>query len=199
MIKNIIFDLGRVIIDWNPHHLYDPYFGSAEKTDWFLQNICTGEWNTQLDSGVRFADGIKERIALFPEWEKEIRMYLDEWPKMINGLVPGTSDYVLELKNRGYKIFALSNWSDETFYYVRDFEFFKYLSGMVISGYEKVTKPSPEIFNLLMSRYDLKASECVFVDDSQINVDGALFVGMQSIRFENCEQLRAVLEALLES
>ncbi len=197
MIKNIIFDLGAVVIDWDPHHLYDPYFGNREKAEWFLQNICTREWNTLMDAGLPFSKGIKAKVEQFPEWEKEINLYFEGSTKMIGGLIPGTSEYAIELYTRGYKLFALTNWSYETFSNVTGFEFFKYLSGMVVSGYEKIVKPSPEIYKLLMSRYQITASECIFIDDIQHNVDGARAVGMQALQFSSCRQLKNDLEPLL--
>ena len=115
MIKNLIFDFGCVLVNWDQHNLYDPYFGSREKTDWFINNICTMDWNNETDLGKSFVQAIAEKIAEFPEWEKEIRMYWEQWDKMIGGKVAGMEEWVRELKASGYHVYGLTNWSTETF------------------------------------------------------------------------------------
>ena len=109
MIKNIIFDYGGVLLDWNPHYLYDPYFGDEEKAEWFLTNICTYEWNAQHDNGKPIAEGVAELIAEHPEWKKEIELYYGDFMKMMGGQIPGMEEYVKELKAKGLRVFGLSN------------------------------------------------------------------------------------------
>lgn len=192
---NLIFDFGGVLIDWDPHHLYDPYFGDRTRADWFLQNICTMEWNTQMDGGKPFAVGVAELSARFPEWAKEIEMFHKDWIKMVGGPVPGMYELLLELKAAGHHLYGLSNWSAETFPLVRDrFPSLQLLEGMVVSGYEGIVKPAPAIFELLLRRYSLRAEDCVFIDDNPTNVDGALAVGIRSIRFTSAAELRSFLE-----
>lgn len=193
MEKNIIFDFGCVLLDWNPHYVYDKYFGSAEKAQWFLDNICNMAWNVEIDAGKPIVQGVAERIALFPEWEKEIRMYFDKWYKMIGKEIPGMYSLECELKRRGFKIWGLSNWSAETFALVRGRRVFTVLDGYIISGDVFCLKPGPEIYHRLLDKFGLTASECIFVDDNAANVAGAQAVGIRSIQFRGAAQLREIL------
>ena len=184
MIKNIIFDYGGVLLDWNPHYLYDPYFGDAEKAKWFLTNICTYEWNAQHDNGKPIAEGTAELIAQHPEWEKEICLYYDDFMKMMGGQIPGMEDFVKNLKAKGYRVFGLSNWSEETFALVRPvYPVLDLMEDMVISGIEKVMKPDHRIFKLALNRFGIKAEETVFIDDNPNNVLAANEVGIKGILF----------------
>lgn len=199
MIKNIVFDYGAVLVDWNPHHYYDAYFGSAEKAEWFLQNICTYTWNVQHDAGKPVAEGMAELSAIHPEWEKEIHMYYGCFRQMISGTIDGMEDLVRQYKEKGYGVYGLTNWSSETFNQIRnEFPIFSLMDGMVVSGEERVVKPDPRIFHILLSRYGLKAEECVFIDDNINNVKGAKAVGLHALQFFNPEQLRTELDALLK-
>ncbi len=191
---NLIFDFGGVLIDWNPHYLYDSYFGDRAKTDWFLANICTMEWNGQVDAGKPMAEATAELVAKFPEWKKEIEMYFGRWIEMIGEAIPGMYELLLELKARGHRLFGLSNWSAETFVQIKeDFPALKLLEGMVVSGYVKCLKPSPEIYQLLLDRYSLKASDCVFIDDNAANVAAANSLGIRGILFTGASDLRKQL------
>lgn len=182
------------MIDWDPHHLYDPYFGDRAKTDWFLQNICTMDWNLQMDGGKPFAEGVAELSAKYPEWSHEIGMFFHEWIKMIGGPIPGMLEFVQEMKAAGHGVYGLSNWSSETFPLIKDdYPVLQLLDGMVVSGYEGVTKPGPEIYNLLLQRYSLRASDCVFIDDNAANAAGAEAVGIRGIHFTGLEDLRSAL------
>lgn len=198
MIKNIIFDYGAVLLDWNPHHLYDGYFGSEEKAEWFLQNVCTYTWNTQHDGGKPVAEGTAELIAQFPEWEKEIRMYYGCFEQMIGGQIEGMYELITGLKQRGYHVYGLTNWSGETYPLVRHkYPIFDLMEGMVVSGDEKMLKPNAEIFELLLQRYGLKAEESVFIDDNANNCQGARNVGLQAIQFKDARSLAEELEKIL--
>lgn len=190
MLKNILFDFGGVLLNWNPHYLYDPYFGDADKAEWFLTNICTYEWNAQHDNGRPVAEGTAELIARYPEWEKEIRMYYDEFMKMMGGQVPGMEELVKDLKAQGYRVFGLSNWSVETFAQVRPvYPVLDLMEDMIISGRERVMKPNHRIFELALDRFGIKASESVFIDDNPNNVRAATEVGIRGILFQSREQL----------
>ena len=198
MIKNIIFDFGAVLVDWNPRYLFVPYFGDADKAEWFLTEICPYEWNAQCDAGRPIKDITEERVAEFPAWEKEIRMYFDRWVDMMGGQIPGMEALVREYKQRGYGVWGLTNWSAETFPLVRDdYPVFKLLDGYVVSGEEKLLKPDARLYRVLLDRYGLKAEECVFIDDNPNNTAGAEAVGIKGIVFQGVEQLRKQLDALL--
>ena len=184
MIKNIIFDYGGVLLDWNPHYLYDPYFGDKDKAEWFLTNICTYEWNAQHDNGKPIAQGTAELIAQHPEWEKEIRLYYDDFMKMMGGQIPGMEEFVKDLKTIGFCVFGLSNWSEETFALVRHvYPILDLMEDMVISGIEKVMKPDHRIFELALQRFGIKAEETIFLDDNLANVNAANEVGIKGILF----------------
>jgi len=198
MVKNIIFDFGAVLLDWNPHYLYDPYFGSPEKASWFLENICTAAWNTTLDGGKPFAEGVAELSAAHPEWDKEIHMYFDSWKKMMGNQIPGMQELITDLKKKGYGVYGLTNWSAETFYSICDnYPVLSLLDGMVVSGDVKLLKPDPAIYNLLLSKYSLRAEECIFTDDNPANVSGAEAVGIKGIVFKGKEMLEKELSLLL--
>lgn len=198
MIKNIIFDFGGVLIDWNPLHLYNRYFlGDEAKARWFIDNICTMEWNVQMDAGKPFADGIRELTALHPEWADAIAAYRARWQEMIGGPIPGMTDVVHQLKDAGYHVFGLSNWSWETLStIIDDYPVIKELEGVVISGLEYVIKPQPEIYRLLLDRYRLDADECIFIDDNLANVQGAEAVGIHGLHFTGPEMLKEEFKKL---
>ena len=190
----VIFDFGGVLVDWNPHYLYDPYFGSREKADWFLTHICNSAWNVQMDGGKPFEEGIAERVGEYPEWEKEIRMYRSEWLKMMGGQISGMQEVVEDWKANGYRLYGLTNWAADTFALVRHtYHVFDLLDGIVVSGEEKVAKPDPRIFRILLERYHITPSDAVFIDDNKPNTDAARALGLQTILFQSAEQLRESL------
>ncbi|MCQ2234200.1 MAG: HAD family phosphatase [Paludibacteraceae bacterium] len=197
MIKNIIFDFGGVLIDWNPHNLYDGYFGDKDKAQWFIDNICTSEWNSQMDKGKPFDVGVAELVAKFPEWEKEIRVYQSRWHEMVTKEVPGMVQLLTDLKQSGYPIYGLTNWSDETMQdEFKRWGIFRLVDDMVVSGREKILKPDPALYNCLLTRFNLKPEECVFIDDNQKNVDAAERMGIHALHFEGAEKLRAALKEM---
>ena len=200
MVRNIIFDFGAVLVDWNPHYVYDPYFGDPEKATWFITHICTAAWNKELDGGKPFTVGVAELSAIYPEWEKEIRMYHRDWKKMMGGAIPGVYELVAELKRAGYGIYGLTNWSSETFYQIVDeYPVFSLLDGMVVSGDVRLLKPDAAIFHCLLDKYRLKAGESVFIDDNMENVAGARAAGLAALPFKDAETLRQQLAELLQA
>ncbi len=198
MIRNLIFDFGSVLVDWDPHYLYVPYFGDASKAEWFLTEICPYTWNTQADAGRSLQEITDERVALFPQWEKEIRMYYDRWIEMMGGQIPGMEELVRDYKARGYGVWGLTNWSRETFPLVRHrYPVFDLLDGIVVSGEERTAKPGPELYRILLDRYALQAETCVFIDDSPRNTAGAEAVGIRGLVFRDAAQLRRDLDGIL--
>ncbi|MBQ2032855.1 MAG: HAD family phosphatase [Alistipes sp.] len=194
-MKNIVFDFGGVLVDWNPHHLYDKYFGSVEKAEWFLNNICLYSWNIQMDGGKPFAEGVAELQAEYPEWSEAIAIYHTRWIEMMGGEVEGMADIVKRLKVAGYGVYGLTNWSSETFPLVKDkYAIFKQLDGMVVSGEEHLLKPDAAIYKCLLERYNLQAEESLFVDDNADNVTGARNVGMKAVRFTSVAELERELK-----
>lgn len=193
--RNIVFDFGAVLIDWNPHYLYDSYFGDPEIASKFLAEVCPMSWNIQMDAGRTFSETIPERVALFPEYEEAIRIYQTRWQEMIGGEIPGMFELLNRLHLSGVGMYGLTNWSRETFppVRVRYARIFNLLRGYIVSGEECVVKPNPQIYQKVLSKYHLEAAETLFVDDSQKNVDGALAVGMQAVQYQNAAQLEAYL------
>ncbi len=198
MIRNIIFDFGQVLVDWNPHYLFDPYFGDPDKATWFLDHICTNEWNRQFDAGKPFAEGLAELKAQFPEWTREIDVYWTEWTKMMGGPIPGMYELVADLKAAGYGVYGLTNWSSETFYQIeKNYPVFALLDGKVVSGDVRLLKPDAAIFRCLLDRYGLKAEESVFIDDTLPNVEGAHAAGLSGLHFQDAPTLREDLKKIL--
>ena len=196
-IKNIVFDFGGVLIDWNPRYLYRSYFaGDEERMEWFLQNVCTYPWNIQMDGGKPFAEGVAELTALHPEWAEAIGVYHTRWAEMIGGELEGTASLIKRLKAAGYRVFGLTNWSMETYPLIRDnYEVFSLFEGVVVSGEEHLLKPDGKIYRCLLERYSLEAAESVFLDDNADNVAGAEAVGMEAVRFVDAQQAEAELKS----
>ncbi len=191
-IKNIIFDLGGVLVDWNPDKVFIKVFeGDKQKMEYFYAEVCTHDWNENQDTGYPMAKATEERVALFPEFEKEIRMYYDRWDEMLGDQIQGTVDILKKLTNSTeYKVVALTNWSHETFpKAIKKFEFLQWFEGILVSGVEKTRKPFPEIYELTLNRFDLKAEESLFIDDNLRNVEAARALGIHSIQFHSPEQL----------
>ena len=146
-----------------------------------------------MDKGKPFAEGIAERAAEFPEWETEIRYYYEGWIHMIGDEIPGMYALECDLKAAGYKLYGLTNWSAETFCQVRGKRIFTILDGIVVSAEEKLLKPDPALYRILLDRWSLRAEECLFVDDNPANVIGARAVGMDAVPFTGADDLRKML------
>lgn len=189
-IKNIVFDFGGVLVDWNPRYLYDKYFGDEQQAQWFLDNICLYSWNLQMDGGKPFAEGVAELQAKHPEWAEAIGIYHTRWVEMMGGEVEGTADVLRRLKAKGYGIYGLTNWSAETFPLIRDtYPVFGEFDGIVVSGEEHLLKPNAAIYHCLLERYNLQSEESIFIDDNADNVAAAKAVGMESVRFADAATL----------
>lgn len=197
-IRNIVFDLGGVLVDWDPRYLYTKIFSTEREVDFFLDNVCTYAWNLEQDRGRTLAEATAERIALFPEYRKEIEAYYGRWLEMFSGTFADNVLLLNELKkNPEFRVYALTNWSRETFPMARKkFPFFGHFEGVIISGVEKVIKPDPAIYRILFERYQLEPEESVFIDDRKENVEGALQSGMHGIHFEPPMNLKDELERL---
>jgi 2-haloacid dehalogenase len=191
-IDTIIFDLGGVLIDWNPRYVYRKIFKTEEEVDWFLTNVTTPEWNENQDAGYPLHKATQELIAKHPEWEPEIKAYYGRWLEMLGEDIHETVEILRQLKQTGkYKLYALTNWSAETFPHALErFEFFKAFDGVVVSGQEKMRKPSAEFYKIVMDRYHLDPAKTIFIDDSLRNVKGAEALGITGVHFHNPLQLR---------
>ncbi len=191
-IDTIIFDLGGVLIDWNPEYVYlDVFNGDREKMQWFFDNICTSDWNENQDAGYPMAKATEERIALFPEWKKEIEMFYGCWVDMLGDAISETVEILEKLiKTNSYKIVALTNWSAETFPIALErFEFLQWFEGILVSGEEKTRKPFDEIYNLTLERFNINAKNAIFIDDNLGNIEAANRLSINGIHFKSPEQL----------
>ncbi|WP_374166454.1 HAD family hydrolase [Arcticibacter sp. MXS-1] len=200
MIKAVIFDLGGVLIDWNPRYLYRKIFRQEEDIDLFLERVCTPAWNEEQDGGRSLAEATETLIKEFPEQQEYIRAYYDRWEEMLKGPIGGTVELFKQIKDSGrFGVYALTNWSAETFpIAVQRYDFLSWFDGILVSGDEKLKKPAPEFYELLLSRYSLLAEESVFIDDSLRNVEAARKVGIRSVHFKSAAQLATELGPLLD-
>jgi len=198
VVKGVVFDLGGVVIDWNPMHLYRKVFeGDETKAANFLATICTGEWNAQQDAGRDLIQATAERVALFPEWEHEIRCYYGRWIEMIGGAIPGTGALMAEIKAAGLQLFALSNWHCETFARIRySFPELDLFENIVLSGEHGCVKPNPAIYAIALACYGIAPENLVFADDSLANVEAAVRAGLPALLFTGADKLRQDLRHL---
>jgi 2-haloacid dehalogenase len=197
-ITTIIFDLGNVLIDWNPMHVYRDYFESEEKRNYFFENICTSDWNEQQDEGRSIVEATQELVTEFPEWEQPIRDFYGRWTEMLNGPIHETVEIFRQLKESGkYKLYALTNWQAGLFdiALVR-YNFLHWFDGRVVSGEEKTRKPFPQFYQRLLDRYHVNPTEALFIDDSLRNIKAAEELGITSIHFRGPEHLRAKLKEI---
>jgi len=197
-IDTIIFDLGGVLIDWNPMYVFGNYFDSQEKRDYFFQRICTSEWNEEQDAGRSIVEATQELVEKFPDWEQPIRDYYGRWTEMLKAPIPETVEIFRQLKESGrYRLYALTNWQAGLFdiALVR-YNFLHWFDGRVVSGEEKTRKPFPEFYQRLLDRYDVSPSAALFIDDSLRNVKGAEDVGIKGIHFRSPQQLKESLSQL---
>ncbi len=191
---NIVFDLGMVLIEWDPRHLYRTVFDDEAKMEWFLAEVCHSKWNTEQDRGRSFDDGVIEATARHPDFAREIAMYRDRWMEMVPGAIEGSVAILEELHINGAALYAITNWNGDTFRATRSrFGFLSLFKDIVVSGDEKMLKPEPAIFKLLARRSGIKLKDSIFIDDSLKNVVGAKAVGMQAIHFNTPELLRVEL------
>jgi 2-haloacid dehalogenase len=195
-IKNIIFDFGGVLIDWNPRYFYKDVFNDTEEMEYFLTNVWSPQWNMKHDAGFSFSEITHELQKLHPKYWNEIEMYQYNWEVMIKGEISDNTILLNPLKSK-YRLFGLTNWSAEAFPVIYPkYEFFKVFEGIVVSGEEKVIKPGKEIYQLLLNRYSLLANESLFIDDSLKNIETADELGFSTIHFNGAQSLKEQLISL---
>ncbi len=191
----IVFDFGGVLLDWNPHYLYRKFFNNdPAATDRFLAEIGLVEWNNRQDAGRPLALAVQELAAQFPQHAALIHAFDERWVEMIGGAIQPTVEVLGALKQADYPLYALSNWSAETFARIRHrYDFLAWFDGIVLSGEVKLVKPDPRIYRLLLERIGRPAQDCLFIDDSAANIAAARELGFQTIRFESAAQLQKEL------
>jgi len=191
---NIVFDLGMVLIEWDPRHLYRKVFADEAKMEWFLENVCNSAWNLEQDRGRDWKDAIREAVNRHPDHAREIQLYRERWMEMVPGAIAGSVKILEDLHAANVPLYAITNWNGETFQETRArFSFLNHFHDIIVSGDEKILKPDSAIFELLCVRNNLRANECLFIDDSLKNVHGAEACGWKGHHFTSPDGLRKAL------
>jgi 2-haloacid dehalogenase len=196
-ISAVVFDLGGVLIDWDPRYLYRTLFDDEAAMEEFLATVTTQEWNRGQDAGRPWSEAVEELVEQHPDRRDLIEAYWRRWPETLGDAIEPTVTILDELRSTGMRLFALSNWSGETFPVARPrYPFLEWFDGIVISGDERVAKPDLRIFRILLDRYGLSARQALFIDDHAANVDAAAGLGFTAVRFVDAAGLRADLVRL---
>jgi 2-haloacid dehalogenase len=195
--STIIFDLGGVLLEWNPRYLYRKLFDDEAAMEAFLATVCTPDWNVRQDAGRPFAEAVAELVERHPEQEAMIRAYHERWEEMVPHAIEGSVEILADVRAAGYRVAALSNWSAETYPLMRQrFDFLGWFDRIVLSGDERCIKPDPQIYQILLDRLAQPAHECLFIDDSEKNVVAAREMGIRAIHFRSPEVLRVQLQEM---
>ena len=193
----VVFDLGGVLVDWDPRYLYRQLFDDPDEMESFLAEVTTAEWNAHQDAGRPWAEGVDLLVAEHPERRELIEAFHRRWPEMLAGEIPGTVDVLADLRAEGVRLVALSNWSAEMFPVARErFDFLAWFEAIVISGDVGVNKPDRRIFEYLTEHFGIEPSAALFVDDSSANVEAAEELGFGAILFTDAGALRRELVRL---
>jgi 2-haloacid dehalogenase len=196
-IEAVVFDVGGVLLDWDPRHLYRKLFDDEDEMNRFLERVCTMEWHEWHDRGFSVAESCETLATAHPDHAELIRAWGHRGEEMVAGPIDGTVEILQELRLRGVPCYALTNMERETYpRRVARYPFLNWFNGTVVSGFEGVIKPDPEIFKLLLSRFELRPSATLVIDDSAANVEAARSLGMRALRFQSAAQLRRELERM---
>ena len=192
----VVFDLGGVLIDWDPRHLYRRLIPDEAEMERFLRDVVSAQWNLEHDRGRSFAEGVALLTRKHPEQADLIAAFHERWPEMLGGAIEGTVEILAELRTSGVRLLALTNWSAETWPIGRArFPFLAWFEAVIVSGAEQLVKPDPGIFRILVDRHGLDPATTVFIDDLPRNVEAATALGFQAIRFTTPAALRGDLAA----
>ncbi len=193
----VVFDVGNVLLRWDVRLLYRKLFADAAQMDVFLSTICTPAWNLEQDRGRTWAEGVALLVAQHPQWEAEIRAHDERWGETISGPISGSVEVLERLKALGKPVYAITNFSDEKWIEATArFPFLALFDGVVVSARERLLKPDPAIYHVLLERYNLAAEDCIFIDDSAANIATARQLGMQTVHFVEPIDLAAELRRL---
>lgn len=196
-LPSIIFDFGNVLVHWDVHRIFEPYFSSRADINNFFAEIHYSEWNQHLDAGLPFSEGVAERVGKYPQYADAIRAYADHWRKGVTGPIHGTVEILRRLKQAGYPLYVLSNFSTEKFVHMRaDYEWVSLFNDVILSGEHRLVKPDPAFFQAALRRIGRPADECLFIDDHLPNIESARRLGFPSIHFQSPAQLETELKAL---
>ena len=195
--STVVFDLGGVLVDWDPRYLFRQLLSDEAAVERFLAEVCTPDWNSEQDAGRSWAEGVAEASARFPEHAELVAAYDERWWETIGGQIDGTVEVLSELREGGVGLYAITNWSAEKFDLTFPrFEWLSWFNGIVVSGYERIVKPDPRIFQILFDRHGVDPRAAVYVDDVPANVEAARAIGMTGLVFTTPEQLHADLGEL---
>ena len=193
-ISSVVFDIGNVLIYWDPRNLYRKLMPDADEMERFLADVCNTAWHEPQDAGASCAAATAALVGRFPTHKDMIEAYYARFGEMLAGPVPGMEQVVMGLKARNLPVYGLSNWPAEMFGHAERYDILSHLDGIVISGREKVKKPDPRLFHTLFRRYDIEPERTLFVDDVANNVATGMTLGMHGHLFRDAERLRAVLK-----
>lgn len=196
-IKAIVFDIGHVLIEWNPRHLYRKIFEDEQEMEHFLESVCTAEWNEALDCGLDWKEALTERIEKFPEYEIQIKAYHERWDEMVPDALWNTVEIMEQLRDKGFPIYSITNFHHETFAHAAQrFPFLNEFDGIVVSGEVRQIKPESAIFHTFLEKYNLIAQTLLFIDDRADNIESAKKIGFNGIVFKDANQLQTELKAM---
>lgn len=197
-LETIVFDLGGVLIDWNPLYVYQNLIPDEKERQYFFEHICTSEWNEEQDAGRSLQEATDILVAQFPEHAENIKAFYGRWVEMLRGPIEGTVEVLKEIKElKKYRLYALTNWSDETFHIALEkYDFLHWFDGILVSGKEKTRKPFPEFYQLLFERFDIDPQKTLFIDDNFRNIEAGEIAGLTTIHFLSPYQLKEELEKL---
>lgn len=197
-ITTVVFDIGNVLIEWNPDYLYRKLIPDDEERRVFLDTVCSMDWNLQQDLGRPWSEAVRTLVNQHPDKADLITAYSDRWHDMVPDVVSGTPEILSELKQQDTPLYAITNFSSEKFLEAQArFPFLKTsFQDIVVSADEKLIKPDPEIYKVLLDRNALAAEKCIFIDDSERNVEAARTLGMHAHHFTNAADLRNELAYL---
>lgn len=197
-VTAVVFDIGNVLILWDPENLYNEMIPDASEREYFLSEVCPYEWNLEQDRGRPWDEAISERLEKFPQYEEWIKAYYERWEEMLGGAVEANVALLKDLKEKGVPLYAITNFSVEKFEEAK--RIFPFLADSfidtVISGEENLLKPDVAIYNILFERNGLNPSDLVFIDDTPKNVVAAQDIGMKALHFSQADKLRSELKQL---
>ncbi|MDP8919865.1 MAG: HAD family phosphatase [Pseudomonadota bacterium] len=190
----VVFDIGNVLLRWDPRNLYRQLFEDEAEMEWFLSNVCTSDWNIEQDRGRDWDEAVTLLVKDHPGHEPHIRAFHERWSETVSGIFENNVALLQRLREAGVPNYCITNFSSPKFLLAQErFPFLAGFDGIIVSGDERLLKPDPAIYRLLLDRYRLEASDCVFIDDSKANVEGARTVGMHAIRCIETTDLAAEL------
>ena len=200
MIKNLIFDFGKVLVDYDFSHVINQFFTDKKKEEEFCNLFTSLSFLDICDKEDKpFSQIMQDMRERYPQYAKEAMMYEERYMEFVIGEIEDMRAVLTEMKKRGYKLYGLTNWCSMVHKVMKKYEIFSLLDGRVISSEEHIIKPDVAIYNRLLEKYGLKPEECVFTDDKPVNIIGAQKVGMKAILFENATQYKRELEKIIES